>query len=62
MFIVLVTSGKHDSVDYAKVRLFEEYAQAEDYIKRTCTGRQKYWNHAEILRDGETVELMQPEE
>lgn len=61
MIIVLVTEGKHDSVDYATVKLFEERFQAEDFCKTANTGKQKYWRSAEILRDGEQIELCQPE-
>lgn len=62
MIIVLVTTGKHESVDTAKVRLFEERFQAEDFCKATSTGKRKYWQNAEIVREHEVVELCQPEE
>ena len=62
MIIVLVTTGKHESVDYAKVRLFEERFQAEEYCKQISTGKQKHWTDAVIVDDSVTVEIGQPEE
>jgi hypothetical protein len=60
MIIVLVTTGKHESVDTAKVVLFFERFQAEDYVKGISTGKRKYWTKAEIVDSNEVVELCQP--
>lgn len=60
--IVLETSGKHESVDFAKVYVFERRSDAEAHIAAVCTGRTKYWRHADIVGEGEEVELRQPEE
>jgi hypothetical protein len=60
MIIVLVTTGKHESVDTAKIRLFEERFQAEDYCNLMNSGKMKYWKYAQIVKDGEQVELEQP--
>lgn len=62
MIIVLVTTGKHESVDTAKVRLFDERWEAEDYCKNINTGKQKYWINAEIVQDSVPIELAQPKE
>lgn len=59
--IVLITRGKHDSVDYAQVVLFETIGAAQTFCKEKCTGRKKYWTDAVIVRNGEEVELMQPD-
>ena len=60
--IVLQTAGKHESVDYAKVYVFDLKSDAEAHISAVCTGKTKYWKHAEIVEEGQEVELMQPEE
>ena len=60
--IVLVTKGKHESVDYASVHLFDNNKEAKDFIKSTRTGPQKHWTEAEMMVDGFEVELMQPED
>lgn len=59
--IVLVTRGKRESVDFATVRLFDSVASADAFVEEVCTGPVKYWTHAEILRDGDEVELYMPE-
>lgn len=59
--IVLVTDGKHESVDSASVRLFENKTDAEAFIALTCSGPKKYWTHAEIVEVGEVIEIHQPE-
>jgi len=61
MFIVLVTHGKHDSVDYASVHLFEDSQSASDFCQTKNTGAKKYWTKAERIADGEEVELCMPE-
>lgn len=59
-YIVLVTSGKHESVDRASVKLFDTFGDATDYIfSVTRTG--KYWTQGEIVSDGIGIELGSPE-
>lgn len=60
--IVLITEGKRESVDYATIRLFSTLSEAQDFSHNTSTGRIKYWTNAEILQDGEKVDLCQPQE
>lgn len=60
--IVIETSGKHDSVDFAKVYLFQHRSDAEAHIAAVCTGKTKYWRNAEIVSEGKEIELMQPTE
>lgn len=59
--IVLETKGKHESVDEAKVLLFNDPLIAAQYIQKVNTGPIKYWTKAEVVRDGERVELYMPE-
>ena len=59
--IVLVTEGKHESVDYAKIATFENRIAALEFCKANNTGRKKHWKKAEIIEDGEQVELCQPD-
>ncbi len=58
--IVLETSGKHESVLYATVHLFETVHDARMYIASVNTGKEKYWKLAQVLESGETVYLDQP--
>ena len=60
--IVLVTKGKHETVDYAQVMIFNTACLAEIYCKQTNTGKEKYWVKAEIVGEGKEIELCQPEE
>lgn len=55
--IVLVTKGKNDSVDYVKVVLFDNKEDANTFVSLSCTGKQKHWQHAEIVREDEQVDL-----
>jgi hypothetical protein len=59
--IVLETKGKRESIDYAKVLLFDDPLLAAQYVQRVNTGPVKYWVKAEVVRDGEEVELFMPE-
>ena len=59
--IVLVTEGKNESVDFAKVATFGNRIAALEFCKANSTGRTKYWKKAEIIEDGERVELCQPD-
>ena len=60
--IVLVTSGKHESVDFVKVVFCASREDAEAFCKDTNTGRIKHWTKAEIVKESETIELWAPEE
>jgi len=60
--IVLVTKGKGDNrPDYATVELFDDVANALGFIREINTVYTKHWIKAEIVSDGETVELDWPE-
>lgn len=61
LVIVLVTEGKYESVDYAKVATFGNRIAALEFCKANNTGRTEYWKKAEIIEDGEKVELCQPD-
>lgn len=61
-YIVLVTSGKHESVDAAQVHVFDSFVSAADFCRSKNTGKKKYWTKAEIVNEGESVELGQPED
>jgi len=62
MFIVLITTGKHETVDTAEVRLYQNKEDAEKACKEISTGHTKYWTEAQILKNGEEVYLSQPEQ
>lgn len=59
MIIVLETSGKRDSVDNVKVKLFENRDAAEQYCKDTTDNPmdEKYWRYAEIIEEGHEYEM-----
>jgi len=61
MITVLVTHGKHESVDYAFIMIFDTLIEANSYVEGIRTGKCKYWTDAEILTPGEEIELMQPD-
>jgi hypothetical protein len=61
MVIVLVTSGEHESVDYASVNLFDSESDALGFCLKQNTGPQKYWVKAEFVNQCESIELCQPE-
>ena len=56
--IVLETSGKNESVDYVRIKLFESKEEAEAYcVKNTDEPKdQKYWDYCEIIEDGQVYE------
>lgn len=60
--IVLVTRGKRESVDYAKVLLYETPQLAREACQRMNTGPKKYWTRADIVQDAEEIELSSPED
>ena len=62
MFIVLVTSGKNESVESVQVRLHYSKTEAEKFCLEMRSGKVKYWTKAEIVDDGEEVELTKPED
>lgn len=56
--IVLHTQGKGDNVkpDFATIRLFSTPDLAHDFlVENNKPG--KHWSHAEVVSDGEKVEL-----
>jgi len=60
--IVLVTEGKNDRVDYAKVVLFDTKQEADVFIDTVSSKeRTKYWCQAEIVYNKEQVELYSPD-
>lgn len=62
MYIVLVTRGKHESVDYVTVKLFEEYVEAVAFCRINNTGKGKHWVNAEFVCEGTELELTPPQE
>lgn len=60
--IVLVTRGKHDTVTFAKVLLYETPQLAREACQRMNTGRQKHWTSADIVQEAEEIELSRPED
>ena len=56
--IVLETSGKNESVDYVRIKLFESKEEAEAYcIANTDEPKdQRYWNYCEIVEEGAVYE------
>jgi len=61
MIIVLVTRGKHESVDSVSIMMFDTTIEANSYVEGIKTGKCKYWTHAEIITLAEEIELMQPD-
>lgn len=59
--IVLQTSGKFESVDSAKVLLFEDEQKALEYCSRK-TKPGKYWTKAEIVEAGKEIDLISPDD
>ena len=59
--IVLLTEGKHESVDYATVVLFNDRVAAIRFCKQMNTGKEKYWKNAEVVEDRVRVALGQPD-
>lgn len=56
--IVIVTSGKNESVDYVKVVLFDKFLAAHAYVEATSdTEKKKHWTTAEIVPVGRTIDL-----
>ena len=56
--IVLETSGKNESVDYVRIKLFENKEEAVSYcISNTDNPKdEKHWSYCEIVEEGETYE------
>ena len=52
--IVLVTSGKHESVDSCTVCIFDSREQAERYIQEWSISG-KYWRKCQIVNSGQQV-------
>lgn len=63
--LVAVLEGKNESVDFLTVKSFETEEAANrfvDYTNANYARNKKNWSYAEIVRDGETIELDRPEE
>lgn len=60
MTLVLETEGKGDSVDYARVLIFQSKEEAEEYVSGVPQIKEKYWKKAEIIAPGAKVELSSP--
>ena len=60
--LVLVTEGKHEAVDYARVCTFSDLASANNFIDSINTGKKKYWVKGEVVENTKQVELGQPED
>lgn len=58
MYIVLVTKGKREAVDYATVKLFSNKDDALKYIECTSELGKKYWTKAELVSDSVEIELV----
>ena len=56
--IVLETSGKNESVDFVRIKLFESKEEAEAYcVKNTDEPKdKKYWKYCEVIEEGKTYE------
>lgn len=61
MSIVLITKGKHESVDTAEIKIFSYLKPAEEFCAKTSTGMRKYWIKAEIIDEGVEISLNSPE-
>lgn len=59
--IVFVTQGKHESVDYAGVKLFDTLQEAEKFMAENNIGKGKYWRDCILVNSGELMELQQPD-
>ena len=57
--IVLETSGKNESVDNVRVKLFDNRADAEKYCTDTTDDPKdnKYWRYTEIIEEGMEYEM-----
>jgi len=57
--IVLKKQGKHESVDYASIHLFNSLTDAQNFCAKENTGKIKHWTNARIVENGELIELEQ---
>jgi hypothetical protein len=59
MIIVLETSGKNESVDNVKIRLFTNWADAERYCGENTDNPmdKKHWRYCEIIEEGRNYEI-----
>ena len=59
MIIVLETSGKNESVDNVKIRLFTDRVDAERYCSENTDNPMdnKYWRYCEIIEEGRNYEM-----
>lgn len=59
--IVLVMRGKGDGrADYAEVYTFSNHEAAQAFCEKQQNTTSKYWTRAEIVVQGESVELDSP--
>lgn len=56
MYIVLVTQGKRESVDYVTVKLFDSKSDAQIYCGNVSDTGTKYWTRAQIVPEGVEIE------
>lgn len=59
--IVLVTSGKNESVHTATVHIFAGLVDAIKFRNTFNSEKTKHWFHAEIVESGQEVELVMPD-
>ena len=59
---VLETSGKNESVDYAKVLTFSDVETANNYCDFITTGYCRNWIKAEVISLNVSYELTQPDD
>ena len=62
--LVTVIEGKNESVDYVTFKIFTNKEEAVDFIIGTNANysiEKKYWTYAEIVSNGERIELTRPE-
>ena len=64
MIIVLETSGKGDSVDGVKIKLFLNRIDAEKYCIDITNNsiNTKYWTYAKIVEEGTQYEVIRGED
>lgn len=60
--IVLITEWKKEKVEKATVKLFPNKTWARRHCALVNTGSEKYWSFAQIVEDGSTIDLCQPQE
>ena len=59
MFTVLIQRGKEEQATLVSVRHFKTKAEAENFCNKVQSS-DKYWVYAQIIEDGELVEIGNP--